>query len=96
MNPINEIQLNQGKIFLIINSKLRKRAQIFYFQIFTKENHGLSATECYTGLGCLSLNASWYSIERPVNVFPQPRDYIRTNFTLFTRQIATNVLLFSK
>ncbi len=56
------------------------------------DDRRIAATKCYIGLGCLSLNSSWYDLlYRPVNLFPQSRDEISTNFTLATRSVPVNV-----
>ena len=45
-----------------------------------------NATKCFEPLGCLEINEKWYSINRPVNMMPQPRQVINTQFILRTRK----------
>jgi len=53
-----------------------------------------NATKCFEPLGCLEINEKWYSINRPVNMMPQPRQVINTQFILRTRKAyETPVLL---
>ena len=46
---------------------------------------------CYEELGCVTVNASWYSIFRPVNRLPLARTVINTSFVLHTRELPTQV-----
>jgi len=45
-----------------------------------------NATKCYGPLGCLEINEKWYGLTRPVNLLPQPREEINTQFILRTRK----------
>ena len=45
-----------------------------------------NATKCYEPLGCLEISEKWYSLTRPVNMMPQPRQVINTQFILRTRK----------
>jgi hypothetical protein len=42
--------------------------------------------KCYGNLGCLEITEDWYGMMRPVNVLPQDRKEINTQFFLRTRE----------
>ena len=42
--------------------------------------------KCYGSLGCLEITEDWYGMTRPVNVLPQDRNEINTQFFLRTRE----------
>ena len=41
--------------------------------------------KCYGALGCLEINEDWFGMTRPVNVLPQERSEINTQFFIRTR-----------
>ena len=42
--------------------------------------------KCYGNLGCLEITEDWFGLTRPVNVMPQDREVINTQFYLRTRE----------
>merc|ERR1712079_173739 len=60
----------------------------------SKDESDDNASHCYGPLGCLEISEKWYSLTRPVNMMPQPRQVINTQFILRTRKAyETPVLL---
>ena len=52
-----------------------------------------STSKCFGDLGCLEISENWYGITRPINVLPQEREVINTQFILRTRDTINNVSL---
>merc|ERR1712079_425143 len=48
----------------------------------SKDESDDNASHCYGPLGCLEISEKWYSLTRPVNMMPQPRQVINTQFIL--------------
>ena len=45
-----------------------------------------NTSKCYGDLGCLEISENWYGMTRPINVLPQEREVINTQFILRTRE----------
>lgn len=72
------IKLNVTRLFRY-PSKLTEKSLISF--------SGSNVTrKCYGNLGCLEITEDWYGMTRPVNVLPQDRKEVNTQFFLRTRE----------
>ena len=55
-----------------------------------------NTSKCYGDLGCLEISENWYGMTRPINVLPQEREEINTQFILKTRETINAVRLLFK
>ena len=50
-----------------------------------------NTSKCFGNLGCLEISENWYGMNRPINVLPQERDVINTQFILRTKDTIHSV-----
>ena len=70
-------------------NKLLLIFSMFPFLLGTSGN----TSKCYGDLGCLEISENWYGMTRPINVLPQEREEINTQFILRTRETINAVRL---
>lgn len=57
-----------------------------YFALVALVLGSNNTMKCYGSLGCLEITEDWYGMTRPVNVLPEDRHVINTQFILRTRK----------